>query len=158
MEADQLVQGDKRTATFLQELANTVCPYIQMTVDYPSAHLDNWIPILDVSVRVRDDNTVDFKHYRKPLASPYCILNFSAMPGLTKRLSLVQEGIRMLYNTRQSLHPELRKSLMEDLAERRMISGYNCDFWWGIIESAGRHRYHLTRKEKSPFTGLGIGR
>jgi hypothetical protein len=70
------------------------------------------------------------------MASPYTILNSSAMPGLTKRLTLVQEGIRMLRNTRPSLHPELRKGLMEDLAERMMMSGYNADYRRGIIESA----------------------
>jgi hypothetical protein len=79
---------------------------------------------------------VDFRHYRKPMAQPYTILNSSAMPGLTKRLTLVQEGIRMLRNTRPSLHPELRKGLMEDLAERMLISGYNSDYRRGIIESA----------------------
>jgi hypothetical protein len=137
VEADQLVPGDERTARLLQELANTLCPSIQMTADYPSAHPDGWMPILDTSVRVRkEDNTVDFRHYRKPMASPYTILNSSAMPGLTKRLTLVQEGIRMLRNTRPSLHLVLRKGLMEDLAERMLISGYNADYRRGIIESA----------------------
>ena len=136
VEADQLVPGDERTARLMQELANTLCPFIQMTADYPSAHPNGWMPILNVSVQVTADNMVDFKHYRKPMASPYTILNASAMPGLTKRLTLVQEGIQMLRNTRPSLHPRLRRGLMEDLAERMMVSGYNADYRRGIIESA----------------------
>jgi hypothetical protein len=42
----------------------------------------------------------------------------------------------MLRNTRPSLHPELRRGLMEDLAERMFISGYNADYRRGILESA----------------------
>ena len=36
VEADNLVKSDKRTAELAMELANTLCPYLQMEVDYPS--------------------------------------------------------------------------------------------------------------------------
>ena len=36
VEDDRLVEGDKRTAELAKELANTICPYMQMTVDFPS--------------------------------------------------------------------------------------------------------------------------
>ena len=39
----------------------TTHPFIQMTVDFPSAHTAGWMPILNVHVRVRKNNTVDFK-------------------------------------------------------------------------------------------------
>ena len=38
VETDRLVKGDKRTAELAMELANTLCPYLQMEVDYPSNH------------------------------------------------------------------------------------------------------------------------
>ena len=38
VEADRLVKGDKRTGELAKELANTICHYIQMEVDYPSNH------------------------------------------------------------------------------------------------------------------------
>ena len=48
IEADMLEEGDKRTAELAKELANTICPYLQMTVDYPSKNPSGWMPILDL--------------------------------------------------------------------------------------------------------------
>ena len=82
------------------------------------------------------DKSIDFKWYKKAMASPYTILNRSAMPASTKRITLVQMGVTMLRNTRQELHPELRVSLLEHLAEVMMLSGYPEDYRRGILESA----------------------
>ena len=70
------------------------------------------------------------------MASPYTIINRSAMPASTKRITLVEMGVTMLCNTRQELHPELRVSLLEHLAEVMMLSGYPEDYRRGILESA----------------------
>ena len=70
------------------------------------------------------------------MVSPYTILNRSAMPATTKRITLVQMGVTMLRNTRQELHTELRIPLLEQLAETMMISGYPEDYRRGVKESA----------------------
>ena len=90
----------------------------------PSKNPSGWMPILDLAVRMASDNSVDFKWYKKPVATDYSILNRSAMPAATKRITLVQMGVTMLRNTRQRLHQLLRIPLMEQLAEKMMISGY----------------------------------
>ena len=38
VEEDRNVPGDRRTGELAKELANTICPYLQMEVDYPSNH------------------------------------------------------------------------------------------------------------------------
>ena len=38
VEEDKVVAGDKRTAELVKELANTICPYLQMEIDFPSNH------------------------------------------------------------------------------------------------------------------------
>ena len=70
------------------------------------------------------------------MATDFAILNRSAMPAATKRITLVQMGVTMLRNTRKELHGELRVPLMEQLAETMMVSGYPEDFRRGVIESA----------------------
>ena len=136
VEADRLVEGDKRTGELVKELANTICHYIQMEVDYPSNHPSGWMPILDLKVQMAGDKTVNYQWYKKSMATSYSILNRSAMPMATKRITLVQRGVTMLRNTRQELHNKLRVSLMEQLADTMMISGYPEDFRRGVIESA----------------------
>ena len=136
VEADRLVEGDKRTGDLTKELANTICPYIQMEVDYPSNHLSGWMPILDLKVQMAGDKSINYQWYKKPMATNFSILNRSAMPMATKRITLVQRGVTMLRNTRQELHHLLRVPLMEELAEIMMVSGYPEDFRRGVIESA----------------------
>ena len=38
VEGDSNIPGDKRTALLIQDLANTICPFLQMEADYPSNH------------------------------------------------------------------------------------------------------------------------
>ena len=107
-----------------------------MEADYPSNHESGWMPILNLEVQMAKDKSIDFKWYKKAMASLYTILNCSAMPASTKRITLVQMGVTMLRNTRQELHPELRVSLLEHLAEVMLLSGYPEDYRTGILESA----------------------
>ena len=89
-----------------------------MTVDNPSKHSSGWKPILDLQVQMAADN---FKWFKKPMATDFAILNRSAMPAATKRITLVQMGATMLRNTRRELHGQLRVPLMERLAETMMV-------------------------------------
>ena len=136
IEADKLVKGDRRTAELAKDLANTICPFLQMTVDFPSKNPSGWMPILDLQVQMAADNTVNFKWFKKSMATDFAILKRSAMPAATKRITLVQMGVTMLRNTRKELHGEQRIPLMEKLAEIMMVSGYPEDFRRGVIESA----------------------
>ena len=135
---DEKIKGDKRTALLVKELTNKICYFLQMEVDYPSKNLSGWMPLLNLKVRMAKDKSVDLMWYRKPVASPYTILNRSALPPSVKRISLVQYGLTMLLNTRSELQEEKRGWLMEELAEMMMVSGYNEDFRRGIIESVVR--------------------
>ena len=136
VEEDRLGPGDRRTGELARELANTICPYLQMEVDYPSNHSSGWMPILDLEVQMSSNKSINYRWYKKPMATCYSILNRSAMPAATKRITLVQLGITMLRNTRRELHNQLRVPLMEKLAETMMISGYPEDFRRGVLESA----------------------
>ena len=136
VEEDRLVPGDRRTGELAKQLANTICPYLQMEVDYPSNHPSGWMPILDLEVQMACDKTINFRWYRKPMATCYSILNRSAMPSATKRITLVQRGVTMLRNTRRELHHQLFIPLMEQLARTMMVSGYPEDYRRGVIESA----------------------
>ena len=84
-----------------------------MEVDYPSNHPSGWMPILDLEVQMARDKTINFRWFKKPMATCYSILNRSAMPASTKRITLVQRGVTMLRNTRRELHHQLFIPLME---------------------------------------------
>ena len=54
VEDDSCIPGDQRTAKVVQTIANSISPFIKMTVDCPSLHQDGWMPILDLQVKVSD--------------------------------------------------------------------------------------------------------
>ena len=121
VENDRAIPADERTAKVVKQLANDICRFIQMEVDYPSRHQSEWMPILDLQVQIAEDKSVDFKFYQKPMAPPTTTLNRSAMPARVKWNNNVQQGIRRLRNTRPRLHAETRNQLMEEWAEVMMM-------------------------------------
>ena len=136
VEADSLLPGDQRTALVIKEVANSICQYTTFKTDFPSAHETGLMPLLDIQVEVLPDNTISWRYYEKEVTSPFTIMSSSAMPGKVKRISLVQEGLRRLRNTRPDLVPTIKKELMENFAEKMMVSGYNERFRAGVIKSA----------------------
>ena len=68
VEDDLMLPADQRTAKVIQTIANSISPFIKMTVDCPSLHHDGRMPILDMQVKVSDinTNTIDYNHYRSP--------------------------------------------------------------------------------------------
>ena len=55
VEADSRLSGDHRTSEVIQTVANSISTFINMTVDCPSLNQDDWMPILDLKVRVRNN-------------------------------------------------------------------------------------------------------
>ena len=135
VERDLQLPGDQRTALVMQEVANSICPFTTFKTDCPSANENGWMPLLDIETRVLPDNSVSWRFYEKEVTSPFTILNASALPGKVKRVSLVQEGLRRLRNTRPDLVHTMKKELMEKLAEKMMVSGYPEEFRIGVIRS-----------------------
>ena len=162
VEEDRSVPGGRRTGELAKELANTICLYLQMEVDYPSNHPSGWMPILDWEVQMATDKTIYYRWFKKPMATCYSILNRSAMPANIKRITLVQRGVTMLRNTRRELHKQLLIPLMEQLAETMMLSGYPEDFRRGVLEPVvacyQRGKWWPVKAERCPSTGPGTGK
>ena len=68
---DSRGQEDIRTG----DGANGICPYLQMEADFPSNHTSGWMPILNLAVKVAEDKSINFKWFKKSMASPFTILN-----------------------------------------------------------------------------------
>ena len=137
VEADKLVPGDQRTANIIQAIGNSICPFIQLTVDCPSLNpaMDNWMPILDLSVRM-EANSILYKFYKKKVSNPILMRQDSAMPEKIKRNSLVQEGIRRLRNTKRELPWALKQEILSEFSHKLMVSGYKEKYRLEVISAA----------------------
>ena len=108
IEADRNIPEDKRTAELYLHIANSISDFIQLTVDYPSLHVETGgiMPILDLQVKV-ENNKCTYKFYKKKVSNPLLMLESCAMPIKVKRTCMVQEGLRRLtqeYLTRCTLY------------------------------------------------------
>ena len=54
-------EGDERLFTLWKTVANSIHPYIQVEVDFPSRYLEKSVPILDLRVLVEE--TIDGGKY-----------------------------------------------------------------------------------------------
>ena len=91
IENDKLIASDARTLKEVLKMGNSVCEMIQLTGECPSASSNSRLPVLDLECWVGDDQTIWWRHYRKPVANFLVMLENSAMPLKIKRTVLTQE-------------------------------------------------------------------
>ena len=95
-------------AAIMQEvklIAETIHRSIQVTVDCPAYHEDRKVPILDLKVWLQsglgDGNgstVLLHEYYHKDVATSAAVDVSSAVPIETKRITLIQEVLRILWN------------------------------------------------------------
>ena len=134
---ERSVCSDQRTAEIVQRLANRICEGIQVEVDYPSAHENLHMPILDLEVCVKD-GVVVYRHYRKKMTNPLVIHQRSAMPMRIKRVCLANEVIRIMRNTSKDAPEEVKKFFLSEFSQRLRMSGYSERFRKDIIRAGIR--------------------
>ena len=140
----QVIPDDRNTAEIVKQIANSVCDFIQVEIDFPSAHESRHMPILDVEVTIVE-NAIRYRHYRKEIANPLVIHHKSAMPEKVKRKCLSNEVIRMMRNTSREQPEEVRKFFLSDFSQRMRMSGYQEKFRREIITSGMRGYERMLR-------------
>ena len=134
IEEDKLVPGDKRTAELVSKVANSIFKFIQIETDFPSNHPNNMVPILDLEVCVVN-NKISWQYYRKKVSNFLVLMERSAMSDRQKRVSLTQEVIRILRNTKKELPDSVKNDLLSEFSLRMMMSGYSEKFRLEVISS-----------------------
>ena len=136
VEGDLRLPGDQRTALVIQSIANSICPSIQMEIDYPSRHEHGWMPLLNLQVRDKDDNSIDYKWYGKKVSNPLLMMSSSALSEKVKTNSLVQMAITRLSNTRRTLPWKVSADILTGFSLRMKWSGYSAAFRKEVIYAA----------------------
>ena len=94
--------SDERTAEVIKRIANTVTSMLSWTVDYPSAHSSNKLPVLDIQTWVTETDLgtlTNYEFFRKPMANHVAIPAQSALSNSVKFSTYRQEVVRVLKNT-----------------------------------------------------------
>ena len=136
IQADKEVSHDKRTFNLVQQVANSIWPNIQFTVDVPSENPSGLIPMLDMEVGISQTGMVIRQFYTKPMNTPFTILSRSAHSWQIKRSTLTQEGVRRLLNTSRDAPPNIKNKILSDWDNKMNVSGYTQSFRTHVIQAA----------------------
>ena len=87
---DENKSNSKVTMEIVQEVANSICPMINLTVETPCNFKNGKLPILDIQTSINDKemNRIDFEFFEKTTKNPLVILANSALSWSKKRTIL----------------------------------------------------------------------
>ena len=138
-EEDADIPNDERTMKLLQTIANTIHPSIRMTIDYPSKHRDNKVPMLDLKMWIQEvDGVVRllYEHYEKDMATKMLIHADSAIPLRVKRTVLTQEMLRILLHCSRYLPWPYVTNHLNEFMKKMQYSGYQQPMRFDVAKSA----------------------
>ena len=123
VEEDSTKEDDLRTFEVLREIGNSIFDCIQFTIDVPSQNENGRLPVLDLNLRVVNDQ---FEHefFEKPCTSEIVIPYTSAHSRKMKMSVLVEEGVRRLRNHTRGVEWERSRQVMEEWSRKLRRSGY----------------------------------
>ena len=124
--------NDKVTMETIQKIANEIHPSISVTIDFPTNHTNNKMPVLDlelwidmVEVGSSMKRQILFTHYMKPMANKYLINNRSALSTTMKTNVLVADLVRIMRNVSLQCSESERQKHIQHFIKRMQFSGYH---------------------------------
>ena len=135
-EEDRGKPHDERTMRLLQAVANSINPRLQMTIDFPSAHSNGRMPVLDFECWVGESGHILHSFDRKEMCQPTTILATSALPMKTKRAVHTQEIVRTLTRCSRSLPWAEKAAHVTRFCGRLVTAGYTAQYRAYVVTAA----------------------
>ena len=144
------------TMEVIRDIANSIDPMIQFTVDTPSSHENKKLPILDIQANLNkeENNRLDFQFYEKPTRNKNVILSDSAIPAKQKRTILTQECLRRLRNTKLELGSEVQNLHLNEFMLKLRRSGYSAKYRLEVLNSAQQAFDKMVKDDKDGIKPL----
>ena len=93
-----------------------------------------WLPTLDTSLKVGEDNTILFKFYEKETTSNRTIQKRTAMEQNSKIQIVSNDLVRRLCNTMEELGEQETLKVVDGYAQKLLNGGFSREETRGIID------------------------
>ena len=103
---------------------NSIFPFLSLTVETELDYPDQYIPTLDLKVRMLDNGTLTYTYYEKPMANKFTIMEAAAISVDSQNAILVQEVFRRMANTSLDQPQSVRNTIIDTFDARMNLSGY----------------------------------
>ena len=142
-EASGAVSKNAAIMQEVKQIAETIHRSIQVTVDCLSYHEDKKVPILDLKVWLQtasgDGNgstVLLHEYFYKDVATRAVVDARSAVPIETKRITLIQEVLRILRNCSRRLPWDTVRDHIQAFCARMQFSGHDLRMRTRVVEGA----------------------
>ena len=115
---------DETTMARVQNVANSIHPSIQVSIDYPSKHPDGKLPVLDTKQWI-EDGKLFHTYYSKPMSNKFVVMASSAISDRSKHNILVADLLRVMRCVSPQCDPIERQRHVQEFIYRMQVSGYN---------------------------------
>ena len=148
---DQKLCPMERTRRVIHETLVGVEEYLVFTTETSEDFKDGWLPTLDTSVKVDNNNQVLFTYYEKPTTAKRTVMKRSAMAEKATIQVHSNDPIRRFMNTREDLPDGDFCKMTDEYAQKLLNSGFEVPqvrkILIGGIKASGR-KLSGTRKQE----------
>ena len=117
----------ERTKRVLEATMVGLDVQLTFTMETEEDFEDNWLPTLDTSLRVMEDNRIVYKFFEKPMQKNTVLHKTTAMPEDQKIRCLSNDLIRRMSNTSELLEDGLRREIVDSYGQKLVNSGYGVE-------------------------------
>ena len=147
----------ERTMELMREMASSLIPGIQFTVDLPSRYPEGKVPMLDLQVgseATGQGTAIRHTFYEKPVNSPLVFHNRGACPMKQKIVVLAEETKRRLFNQDRAHSVEDRLKDLKALVQKMADSEYGKNTRQEILKAGIKRYYRLLLQEVAGVRSL----
>ena len=138
-----------RTREEICKSLNCVMNFLRFTTETEMQFCNNMLPTLDVQISVRQDGSMEFRHFTKPTSSNLLIQRHTALSDQTIFSSLRQDLIRRLKNTSIETDKEVKVGVVEDYIKAMVNSGHSYPYIKSVVQqSLTKYIYLIERANK----------
>ena len=135
--AEKKNNNEEETTKEMFDIAQTIIEDIAVTMDLPSNHEDQCLPILDMACWLDSHGNLNYKHFEKKTASKLVIPNRSAHSASSKRAVHINELVRRMMNTSKRLDwNEFVAPVLTEYMRRMAKAGYPENYRRNILKNA----------------------
>ena len=123
-EEDSLLSPTQITSRIIGGTLERVEDFLKFTVE-TGEDFNGWLPTLDTSIMVGEDNRIRFKFYEKQVGAKQTVQQRSAMGEDSKMQILSNDLVRRLSNCSLDIEAEERRNIVDNYAQKLLNSGFS---------------------------------
>ena len=124
---DQTLSEIERTKRAVFGAMQGLTNCLSFTVETQEDFSDGWLPTLDIKMRVRSDNQIEYTFFSKPTSSDKCLQADTALNHNCLMKSLSNEVMRRLANVSSHMGTGERVVVLDGFSQMMANSGHTID-------------------------------